>query len=56
MENIKNINKKICEMRQSLQDLINEKKSLLDTYVITASQELDEVLNEYNNVLKKLDK
>ena len=56
MGNIGNINEKICEMRQSLQDLINEKPSLLDSEVIIASQELDEALNEYNNLLNKVDK
>ena len=56
MDNIKNINIKICEMRQSLQDLINKKPSLLDPEVIIASQELDKALNEYNNLLNKVDK
>jgi len=56
MGNIEDINKKICEMRQSLQDLINEKPNLLDPEVIAASQELDETLNEYNNLLNKVDK
>jgi hypothetical protein len=51
-----NINKKICEMRQTLQDLINEKPSLIDPEVVAASQELDEALNEYNNLLNKVDK
>jgi len=37
-----------------LQDLINEKPSLLDPEVITASQELDKALNEYNNLLNKV--
>lgn len=56
MNEIENINKKICDMRQSLQDLINERPSLLDPEVIAASQELDEALNEYNNILNKVDK
>ena len=43
-------------MRQTLQDLINEKPSLIDPEVVAASQELDEALNEYNNLLNKLDK
>lgn len=43
-------------MRQSLQDLINEKQSLLDPEVIIASQKLDEALNEYHNLFKKVDK
>ena len=56
MKNIKNINKKIYEMRQSLQDLINEKTSLTDPEVVAASQELDGTLNEYNDLLNKVDK
>lgn len=56
MENNKNINKKIREMREALVDIINEKSNLLDPEVIAASQELDEALNEYNNLLKKVDK
>lgn len=56
MKNIEKINIKICEMRQSLQDLINEKPSLLDPDIIIASQDLDEALNEYDNLLKKVDK
>ena len=56
MKSIEKINKKICEMRQSLQDLINEKPSLLDSDVIAASQKLDRALNEYNKLLNKVDK
>lgn len=56
MQNIENINKKICKMRQALQDLINEKSNLLDPEIIFASQELDEALNEYNKLLNKVDK
>lgn len=56
MENIKEMNIKICQMRQSLQDLINEKQSLLDPEVIIASQELDQTLNEYHNLFEKVDK
>lgn len=56
MATVMNINKKICDMRQALQDLINEKPSLLDPEIIIASQELDEALNEYDNLLKKVDK
>lgn len=56
MGNIKNINKKIYEMRQALQDLINEKPSLIDPDVVNASQELDKALNEYNNLINKVDK
>jgi len=56
MEDKDKINIKIYEMRQSLQDLINEKPSLLDPEVIIASQKLDEALNEYHNLFKKVGK
>lgn len=56
MNNVDKINKKICEMRQSLQNLINERPSLLDSEVIVASQKLDQALNEYNNLLNKVDR
>lgn len=56
MENLENINKKICEMREALQDLINKKTNLIDPEVVAASQELDKALNEYNNLLNKVDK
>ena len=56
MNNFEKINQRICEMRQSLQNLINERPSLLDSEVIAASQKLDQALNEYNNLLNKVDK
>ena len=51
MGTLRKIDEKIYEMRQLLQELLNEKTSLLDTQVIAASQELDSLLNEYNNLL-----
>jgi hypothetical protein len=56
MGNADKINLKICDMRQSLQDLINEKPSLLDPDIIIASQDLDEALNEYNNLFKNVER
>jgi stage 0 sporulation regulatory protein len=56
VDKLENINRKICEMRQTLQDLIIERPSLLDPEVIFESQELDKALNEYNNLLNKVDK
>lgn len=56
MENIQKATQKVGETRQLLQDLINEKPSLLDPEVIIVSQKLDAVLNEYDNILKKADK
>lgn len=39
---------KIYIMRQALYELIGKKENLLDKEVISASQELDKALNEYN--------
>jgi hypothetical protein len=56
MEKMELLTQKICEMRHSLVDLINEKPSLIDKDVVAASQKLDKALNEYNNLLNKVDK
>jgi stage 0 sporulation regulatory protein len=53
MEKIDEMDKKVCEMRLKLQRLISEKTNLLDPEVITTSQKLDELLNEYNKILTK---
>ncbi|MBP2032598.1 hypothetical protein J2Z42_001270 [Clostridium algifaecis] len=46
----------IEDLRKKLNMLIKEKHILLDPKVITASQILDSVLNEYNEIAKKSDK
>lgn len=43
----------ISEVRQELYTKINEKGNLLDIEVIIASQKLDKILNEYNQLIKK---
>lgn len=43
---------RIDEMRKQMNDLIQEKEYLVDPEVAVASQELDSVLNDYNNILK----
>lgn len=43
---------KIYEMRQALYEIIDKKGNLLDIEVINASQKLDNILNEYNKLLK----
>ncbi|WP_105177118.1 MULTISPECIES: aspartyl-phosphate phosphatase Spo0E family protein [Clostridium] len=53
---LKEMNNKILKLRQALQELITKKNNLLDPKVIVASQELDEALNEYNKLLKELNK
>ena len=54
MEKADEMDKKVCEMRQNLQRLISEKTNLLDPEVISASQKLDVVLNEYHMILSKI--
>lgn len=56
MEKFEGINNKISEMRQALQELIKQESNLLDPKIIAASQQLDDVLNEYNNMLKNANK
>lgn len=51
MKTLEEMKKTICEMRQTLHIIINEKNNLLDPEVIAASQELDATLNEYNNLI-----
>ncbi|WP_206154974.1 aspartyl-phosphate phosphatase Spo0E family protein [Clostridium muellerianum] len=43
----------IEELREKLNELINEKKNLLDSEVVTASKMLDSALNTYCEVLKQ---
>ncbi len=43
----------IREVRQKLYAKIDEKGSLLDIEVIIASQKLDKILSEYNQLIKK---
>ena len=50
------MNNKILKLRQALQELIAKEDNLLDPKVIAASQELDEALNDYNKLLKELNK
>lgn len=54
MEKVDEMDKKVCEMRQNLQRLISETTNLLDPEVVSASQKLDVVLNEYHIMLSKI--
>lgn len=56
MGSIEEMNRRICDLRQALQELIKQKKDLVDPLVVAASQELDVVLNEYNSLLRELNK
>ncbi|ADK15895.1 MULTISPECIES: aspartyl-phosphate phosphatase Spo0E family protein [Clostridium] len=52
MSEIERILQKITELRKELENLIEQKKNLLDPEVIVASQMLDSILNEYNKIIK----
>jgi glutamate dehydrogenase/leucine dehydrogenase len=52
MNEIEEILQKIIELRKELENLIEQKKNLLDPEVIVASQMLDSILNEYNKIVK----
>lgn len=52
MNKIEELIQKIDETRKRMNDLIQEKENLVDPEVITVSQKLDSVLNDYNNLLK----
>lgn len=56
MATIEEMDRRICDLRHVLQELIKEKGNLIDPLVIAVSQELDIVLNEYIDILKELDK
>lgn len=51
MSDLKKICTKIQAMRDEMQNLIEQKNSLLDPEVLTASRMLDVMLNEYNKML-----
>lgn len=53
MRDLEEKEKIIREARQELYARIDEKGSLLDIEVIIASQKLDKILNEYNQLIKK---
>ncbi|AZV57715.1 aspartyl-phosphate phosphatase Spo0E family protein [Clostridium sp. AWRP] len=52
MSEIEEILQKITELRKKLENLIEQKKNLLDPEVVVASQMLDSILNEYNRIVK----
>lgn len=53
MSELKELVKKIEDMRNYLNDLLLEKSNLLDEEVISASQALDKILNDYNKIISK---
>jgi hypothetical protein len=53
MSELKELVKKIEDMRNYLNDLLLEKSNLLDEEVISASQALDKILNDYNKIICK---
>ena len=48
------VEKTIDGMRQALYETIEQKNSLLDSEVLAASKRLDNMLNEYNELIEKL--
>lgn len=52
MSTLWEVETRIYEMRQLLHRIINEKGNLLDLEVIIVSQRLDDMINEYNRLLK----
>ena len=52
MGTLEETEKTIEEMRQALYRMIDKKENLLDLEVIHVSQKLDEILNEYNKLIK----
>lgn len=51
MKDIKKIERKIEILREELQRTITQTTNLVDREVVAVSQKLDEVLNEYNNLI-----
>ena len=47
------LSEKIEEVRHLMNQVIQEKKELRDPIVVKLSQELDELLNMYNDLLKQ---
>ncbi|MGG7176861.1 aspartyl-phosphate phosphatase Spo0E family protein [Clostridium paraputrificum] len=52
MKDIERMERKIEELREELQRIINKTTSLVDDEVVVASQNLDDALNEYNDLIK----
>ncbi|AYD39686.1 aspartyl-phosphate phosphatase Spo0E family protein [Clostridium fermenticellae] len=53
MNEIKEILRQIEDLKENLNNLINQKSILLDPKIIAASQMLDSILNEYDGIIKK---
>ncbi|WP_298846744.1 aspartyl-phosphate phosphatase Spo0E family protein [Clostridium sp.] len=51
MTDMNEITQKIEELRDLMHQLINEKQTLTDPKLVALSQKLDELLNEYDELL-----
>lgn len=51
MTHLKRITHKIEELRDLMHELINERETLTDPKLVALSQKLDELLNEYDELL-----
>lgn len=56
MHEMEEVMTKIEKVRKEMNNLIKRKGNLLDPEVISASQILDSILNEYYQILKKSNK
>lgn len=53
MDELKELDTLISEMRNKLHLIIETKENLLDPEVIAASQDLDRILNEHSKLINK---
>ena len=53
MISVYEITKKIEELRELMYQLMNEKTLLTDPDLVALSQEIDKLLNKYNELIKK---
>lgn len=53
MRESKEIRIKMENLRGYLYQLIGQDRNLIEKEIITVSQELDKILNEYNNIIQK---
>lgn len=56
MDNIEELLTKIDELRKIMCNLIDRQSNLLDPKVVQASQNLDDALNSYHELLKSKDR
>ncbi len=55
MDSLKVLELKIIELRDRMHRLIESKQELIDPEIVSISQELDKLLNIYNDIKKALE-